>query len=154
MNTRHVLLFTRWQSLYRVAFIQEDYQLYKISSLIGFRARSLGDERVLKSHRIASLDGYENTLERYCVFNVFDVTMVNLLPISCISSVAWAFYGPPVSIATGKNKCVPHNFSYFAVMLTAAIIIIIIIIINNNKIIIILFLFIYYYYFYYYFYYY
>ena len=59
--------------------------------------------------------------KRYCVSNWSDATMVNLLPISCISSVACAFHCPPVSIATGKNKCVPLNFSYFAVLLTAAL---------------------------------
>ena len=59
--------------------------------------------------------------KRYCVFNGSDVTMVNLLPISYTSSVACAFHGPPVLIATGKNMCVPLNFSYFAVLLMAAL---------------------------------
>ena len=59
--------------------------------------------------------------KRYCVSNESDVTMVSLLPICCISSVACAFHGPPVSIATGRNKCVPINLSYFAVLLTAAL---------------------------------
>ena len=57
----------------------------------------------------------------YCVFNGSDVTMVNLLPISCASSVACAFHGPPVSIVIGKNKCVPLNFSYFAVLFATAL---------------------------------
>ena len=47
--------------------------------------------------------------------------MVNLLLISCTSSVACAFHGPPILIATGKNKCVPLHFSYCAVLLTAAL---------------------------------
>ena len=59
--------------------------------------------------------------KRYCVSNGSDVTMVNLLLISCNNSVACAFHGPPVSIATGKNKCVPLNLSFFAVLLTAAL---------------------------------
>ena len=59
--------------------------------------------------------------KRYRVSNGSDVTMVNLLPMSCTSSVTCAFHGPPVSIATGKNKCVPLYFSYFAILLTAAL---------------------------------
>ena len=41
---------------------------------------------------------------RYCVSNVFDVTIVNLLPISCISSVACAFNGPPSLFPRGKTS--------------------------------------------------
>ena len=63
----------------------------------------------------------EMRYKRYCVSNESDVTMVNLLSISCTGSVACASHCPPVSIATGKNKCVPLNFSYFAVLLTAAL---------------------------------
>ena len=47
--------------------------------------------------------------------------MVNLLPVSCTSSVTCAFHGPPVSSATGKNRCTPLNFLYFVVLHTAAL---------------------------------
>ena len=92
-----------------------------ICLLSEFRARSLGGESVLESHCIASLDGYGNTLEIYCVSNGSDVTIVDHFPISCTSFAACAFHGPPVSFATGKNKCVRLNLSYFAVLLTAAL---------------------------------
>ena len=122
MNDRNVLFFTLWQTLFRIVFIQEVvYQLYKYVHWVNSELDLSVMKVFWKATALPLWMVMEIHWKRYCVFNGWDMTIVNLLLISCISSIACAFHDSPAWIATEKNKCVPLNFSYFAVLLTATL---------------------------------
>ena len=100
--------------MFRIVFIQElHYHLYKYVHLVIFEHDLSVGKVFWKATALPLWMVMEIRWKRYCVFNASDVTMVNLLPISCISSVACAFHGPPRLDCHGEEQvCFSPLFTF------------------------------------------